>query len=375
MSEIEQSSEGINWYKIATILLSVAMLILTFISIVYYRHLLNVQQRAKIVNDKIIELQERLTYLEKIPKVTIDLITLQGSGLPEFAFSRMKSVPAVVTIKHITGETARGITTKISSETNIFNVFTGESIEPFTYEVSEDKRSVVFDIPQLRRGSSVQATLMQRGLGALKHETRIDVGEIGDWTTTIRPLFFTGSKWAEGLPEKRFKFASIRNIKEVEEIDPAEMTRTEEIKNKLVSLKIFRKIVKSEPFLSLSLSKFGSFGEFLIAALGTALFGILVMPLLHDLSQWPQNKKVLAAAEGERTLLGLKTSEIEEILGKWDRRIYRVHDSEQYNELWYYPCKKIIFPRKALKSAAVCFSEGKAVQVYYASRKTRPGPW
>ncbi len=104
-----------NWYKITTIILSIVMVVLTFISVILYRYLDKRKTNMEIISQKIGEFTKREDILSCIPKVDVLTMTLNESGFPETAFSSFPTVPAIVLIEHVGGETAKGITVSIIS--------------------------------------------------------------------------------------------------------------------------------------------------------------------------------------------------------------------------------------------------------------------
>lgn len=171
-----------NWYKAATIVLTSAMVLLTFLSVVYYRRVDREQSaeqsEQQLLDAKLDELKARREAVRRLPKISVQLSTLRDSGLPESAFSPLPRIPAVVGVQHVEGRTAHGITVRVDSEALIESVEIKSSIEDASYRITEDKKSVLIEIPKLRKGTSVEVTLMQSALGDLTHETRLDVGEL-----------------------------------------------------------------------------------------------------------------------------------------------------------------------------------------------------
>ena len=111
-----------NIYKVATIVLSAAMVVLTFVSVVYYRRLDDRSRRVQNLDDRIKAFQSRLDVVNRVPKVAVRVKTVKGSGLPESAFSGISAVPSVLQIDHQGGDTARGITVRLTVDAIVLRV-------------------------------------------------------------------------------------------------------------------------------------------------------------------------------------------------------------------------------------------------------------
>lgn len=167
-----------NWYKVATIVLSSAMVVITFISGVYYKRIDDRTKRLNKIESKIDKLHLQKEKIVRIPKVAITLMTLEESGLPQSAFDNLAEIPAVLRIKHSGGDTAKGITVNVSSSSNIIKFLPEPSVEKFSHEIDEDKRNLRLEIKQMRRDSNIQGTIMCSEMASLEVKPRIDAGTI-----------------------------------------------------------------------------------------------------------------------------------------------------------------------------------------------------
>lgn len=165
---------------------------------VYYHYVDARKQNVNLVSSKIGLLKNRKEQISRIPKIRVDVKTLKTSGLPESAFSTLPEVPLVLTVDHAEGETAQQITIRISSEMPISRIIPNDSIDLFDYQIDKSRHSAVFNIPQLRKESSIRATIMQRGLGEIKESIRIGVGKLAEVEDT-KLRKFTAAVFSSGL--------------------------------------------------------------------------------------------------------------------------------------------------------------------------------
>lgn len=176
MPDREAPQREKNWYKVTTIILSVAMVAIMFVSVIYYRNIDLRQKAEEKIEEKIDAIQARKAELLAVPKVKVFLLTLDKSGLPETAFKPLSKIPSVVRIEHAGGDTAKSITVEISSASDIVGFIPNSSVEDFTYRVSNNKKGLRIEVPQLRRDSVVEGTIMCLTIAALSSKVRIDTG-------------------------------------------------------------------------------------------------------------------------------------------------------------------------------------------------------
>lgn len=167
-----------NWYKAATLALSATMVVIMFVSGIYYKLSDERVRRMDAVQDKIGKFLDQRAKVSELPKVEISLLTLEKSGLPRSAFSGLAEVPAVVRVSHVGGRTARGISVDIESNSKILRFVPDSSVEIFSHTVAEDGKSLRIDIEQLRRKSVVSGTVLCEGIGALRADARVDQGQV-----------------------------------------------------------------------------------------------------------------------------------------------------------------------------------------------------
>lgn len=176
--EPKRQDGGKNWYKLATLLLSLAMVALTFVSVVTYRSLDAQHREEKRIENVISLLQEQDAVLKLIPRIRVTLIAIGKSGLPSSAFEALAEVPAVLRLRHVSGNTAKSITVEVVSAAKIVRFLPERSVEQFSFEISPDKHSLRIEVDQLRRNSIVQGTIMCDSIGGLVHTAGIDVGVV-----------------------------------------------------------------------------------------------------------------------------------------------------------------------------------------------------
>jgi len=187
MPKVDGPSPQRNWYKVATLALSAAMVGIMFVSGIYYKRIDNRTRRIDAVQDKIQKFLEQRSKVVEFPKVEVSLLTLEKSGLPRSAFSGLAEIPAVIRICHAGGGTARGISVNIESMSKILRFVPDSSVEAFSNTLSGDGKSLRIDVDQLRRKSTVSGTILCEGVGGLRAETRVDQGQVWDNDLSSQP--------------------------------------------------------------------------------------------------------------------------------------------------------------------------------------------
>lgn len=183
----DQGSER-NWYKVATVALSVAMLVVLFISGVYYRWVDERRTRVQRVEEKIDEVLVRGELLAVIPTIKIELQTLEQAGLPREAFADLNEVPAIIRVRHVGGETARDITIEITSSCGFTDFRPSPSIETVTWRLDDNSDRLLIQIPQIRPNSVVEGVIKCRRIAQVHYEALIAQGRLSQGDTVVAPI-------------------------------------------------------------------------------------------------------------------------------------------------------------------------------------------
>ena len=367
MSEAKDRS----WHKTATIVISTVTLILSFISVIYYKQMDLRNQRIHQIDDKIKAFQDRLEVLNRIPKVAVEIKTLKSSGLPESAFQGISPLPSVVEITHKGGATARGITIQVQSNSPILQVLPDKSIDSLSVSVAKDGKAVTFDIPQLRRDELLRATIMHRGLATLDLATRIDEGEIikttpqspegsGDDTRirTREGQFLQTMKAYEPERKSFSRFVALISFEAAQELSPDDFTSVNDVLAVIEGLKLVRREVAEEP--TISIIPQSQFSVFMIAGLLS-----LALMFVVDVVNFYVKKRILKAREANNLKIGQKNSEVVAMIGTLNRTRSAIKNSTECDELWYYHGYDKLFIRKSVPGVAIFLSNGIVSKVEY----------
>jgi len=334
-----------NWYKIATILLSVITVTISFVSGIYYKRTGERQQKLDRIDQKIEKLILQKEKLLRVPKVEVLLQTLEKSGLPENAFQTLGEIPAVVQIRHAGGETARGITVEIMSNADILKFTPDPSVEQFTYSVDPSKKKTRIEIPQLRANSCVQGTITTNRITPLTFQTSIDQG-------SLMQRKGEELKWID----------KIMPYEEMEKLNPTSVTSIDEINRLVDKLRVIQKQERDR-------SVFDSAP----AGLNVLLSGIapiLIIVLFFFQREYIRGKKGhrlgnrIGRSKMDGSLkLGMSGSEVKQILGE-PQRISTREVGSGPKERWEYTPRASLFYGWQ-PDAFITLREGKIVQVEY----------
>ena len=346
-----------NWYKLATIFLTIVTIVISFISSVYYR-------RADRRNERLKELEARTDALlvrrEKIratPKVDVTLLTLASSGLPEAAFGSLREVPAVLRIQHSGGSTAKGVTVVIEATEPITRVTPGTSVENYVTRLSEDKRVFTIDVPQLRPKAALDVILMSRGVSRWTSTASVAEGVIPD----SEPR--TQAEFLEYWSRRR-----MLRTDDDEPIDPSTVSSEEQIADMLQRLRAEVRTERGRPLLLPESGRVALWGVLLI------LVVLLIALGTYDLVRGREAKRIgqriRDASLHGRVEPGGSRETVERILGEPDK-ITVEGDSTSPAEVWHYqPYDSLFFGSQP--HATVRFVANGIVSVEYQLKGDEP---
>lgn len=317
-----------NWYKVATILLSGAMVLIMFVTGIYYRAHDSSSQRIAKIEEELEKVTNRKSSIEKTPTVSVELLTLEKSGLPSSAFSGLDAVPAVIRLEHVRGETAEGISLRVRSYARILEYLPDASVEESSYEISDDRYSLRVDIPKLRRDSKLQGTIRCSRVSRIDLDIRIDNGVI------LQDL----DRRARQNQKRRYL-----TYNDLTSIDPAEFVTIPQIETALQDLSSLIKKERGEREETGRASFWSYFTDFLItiAYILIPMFGLIYLISRHfdrksgEVGQALGDKIGKAIADG-RISIGTPIEEVRGILGV-PGKVSRTQDTVQPDqETWEY---------------------------------------
>lgn len=357
INEKQKAENGIS-LKFITISIAAIGLFLTFLSVVYYRHSDRQQQKLDFIDNKINALLGKQDEINNTPRVLVKLKTVRSSGLPEAAFSKIKSVPALLELENLGGEAADDITVIITSEAKITGVTVDDAMDKLTHNFHEnltDIRTVKFDITQLRPQKIVSAIIYQDGLGNLQ----IDDQAIGSGTFVTLET--------DDVSRIRERFGYSISFDEAQEIFVNEFTGIDgmdDIVEIVGLLKELKSRVQSESFLDWT--------SWLLPLLAfpAGVVPMIIIQVLSDLLGRPKRRIVINIIKSKEVVEGANTSDVERLLGKADSR-FAVENSDEFAECWLYPPKSAWFNPKKIPGLAVYFGpDDKAAKLTYLSDPT-----
>jgi hypothetical protein len=358
MSEIPDQR---NWYKLSTILLSGATVILGLLSLLSFRDVNQRGQLIKSIDAKIDQLQTRADKISHTPQVQVVLTSLKSSGLPAAAFSTISEVPAVLTVRHVSGETAQGISVRVNSKSRITKIIPGECLDPSEYHLQDDGMSVVFYIPRLRKGSIFDATIMQNGLNDIGEITSIDVGTI--MSTDKIQTFADIRRSVDTLELSKIignmsKFITLPRVNSVDDIDKLnilEFNDVNQITTMIDELNTFKSEIRSGQLFNISYDMLTYLCVVMILA------GLFIM---YDLVKYLSKKRIKTALNGNRIVEGLSEAVALKALGTYGREICCVTDClESSNKIWIYGPSRSFILHRQLPGVAIYFSDEKVIHV------------
>lgn len=344
-----------------TIVLSGAMVILTFTSVIYYRYSDLVKNQIDACSKKIDAFNNRHEALTRIPIVQVEIKTLKGSGFPESAFSLLPTVPSVLSVSHVRGETAKGITIKLSSESEIVQVIPEPSTEESFHKLSDDSHCVSFQINQLRKDSSIHAMIMHKGLGKVTLTKSIDIGKFSNGLNN-QPS--DDKKLKKLLDQSMLLKISPKflgnsfDLSDINDLSPDYYSDTMEIEQINYGLKELRRNIAKQPFIYISPNAY------------LALLGMLMLLCLYELTHATFldtliDHKGTYALRNYLLQSDMTIKEAKSLLGKWNRQQYKVIKGDGILDLWIYPpVKKLLFI-KGCPGCIIVLSKEKINEVYY----------
>lgn len=169
-------NEPINYYKIATLVLSVITVVIAIVSGVYYKRLELSRNFEEATNRLIERLQDRRLEIESIPTIDVDITSLNDAGLPATMLESLQIVPASVVLKHKSGGTVGNITLVVHSSRKIVDVAVDSPLEQTNFTISDDLQQIKIEVVQMRPSSSVAITITTNGVSRIDVQTAIEVG-------------------------------------------------------------------------------------------------------------------------------------------------------------------------------------------------------
>jgi hypothetical protein len=199
-------------------------------------------------------------------------------------------------------------------------------VDPWTYSIAADGRAVVFEVPQLRRGEGLSATIMHRGLATVTETTRIDQGEI----LSERPRDSDrGEVVPVGVDLRRYLSLGEQSAGP-DPSDPSEFTGVDALQAAIQTLKHRKERTELEPIIDVGLS-------FDLILLEVAMLGLCVaVPFIVERVDFALRNKIQKARDAGSLSAGAKKIEVEAQLGKWSRTILRQEGSPADDQIWYY---------------------------------------
>lgn len=315
------TSKERNWYKIATFVLAVATLTVSFISGVYLKRVDQRNQRVAAIEAKIQTVQERREKLKNTPRVAIQLLTISRSGLPETAFQSLKEVPAVIRIRHHGGLTVKGITVLVESSYPIIRLLTDVSTDHYETKLSDDGRLLTIDVPQLRPQSNIDLTVMCGGPTHFTATTRIAEGEV----------------YEQPAEQKVNETMLATDSNSLEQLDPNALTTDIEIARELDNLTVLLKQEREQPLL---IGDFGNTGSFILTSFGPLAVSLLVyVVFLYFRGRNANERGNRIGRVHSQNLLkaGNTKDEVRQLIGEPDRIILTSGDALTQEEWLYEP--------------------------------------
>ncbi len=241
-------------------------------------------------------------------------------------------------------------------------------MEKFSYNISPDSHSILFQIPQLRKGSSIYATLLQRGLGKLTHTTSIDIGTI---ITKKKPKGSKESRSAKNLEsiiDSNFAldFRLNKNtfdLSDVRDLSSESLESVKEIRQAIINLKWLRREVENQSLIDIGPND--SFIWFMLLSMPIIipLFVIIVIGINYTISII--RKKAVLSIKEHLIKSGIPKKEAEINLGKLLRMKYKIIDNDKYSELWLYPpVDKFLFTKDSAGCVLLISGEEVADIIY-----------
>lgn len=303
-----------NWYKVATVILSIVAVAISFTSGIYYKRVDQRAARIDEIDKKIESFQVQRERLRAVPRIEVKLLTLAGTGFPESVFKELREFPSVVRIGHAGGGTVKDATVLVTSTAVIGRIVSSPSVESYRTNLSEDRRSVTVDVPLLRPGSLIDLTLMAEDLPTLAVTTRVAEGVVLDEVSESNEA--NESRLLQPLG--------------VEAIDPADYTTEEGIERALAQLRFIRNIERTRPLL------LGEFGSFIAGSLALAFgwLAIFIGWLYHVGRRARARGNRIGRAKRDNALkIGSTKEEVRAALGTPDSAA-AITEGEKTFELW-----------------------------------------
>lgn len=339
-----------NWYKVATLILSVAMIGIMFVSGIYYKRVEKRDRRVAKVQERIGKLLERKKELERVPKVEVEVLTLKESGLPEFAFESLNEVPGVVCVRHGGGETAIGITVQVKSSAEIVRYIPDTSVEGSSYRISKDKRSLTLEIPRLRRNSVIQGTIMSSGIGSMSFNERIDKG-----------ILLDQKEAAEGIVASPFRFSDL------EALDVGAFSSVRDVEDAVARLRLLSKEETQTQWSPLT----GGLVAALVSVLGAFVIMVISLTVIYFRGRQSHElgKLIMQCKDEGLIQVGMAKEKVREILGVAEEVSTKLSEGVPSEEWVYKPRPSFFHSRRGGSQwepdMFVNFKDGKVTSFEY----------
>lgn len=317
MPEQVGEKKGFNWYKVATVVLTIAMVGIMFVSGIYYRGIEERNRKTDKIEEKIDKLREQRERIRKIPTVEILLQTLEESGLPRSAFKDLPQIPAVISIRHAGGDTAKGVTVVVESLCDITSYLPEPCIEEFAFQISEDKKRLTMDVPQLRKDSVVQGTIMCDCIGKMSFTARVDEGKVVDIGSTEEKESIEGYTYAD-----------------LDRMNPRSFSSESTVDDAIEKLRF---LIKKERGLAPSRSTDGAAValEVMMRVMVVVMCLLVVGLLLRGVRARKQGNKIGSCKEQGLIKVGMSALQVEKVLGV-PHSISIVAGKDSDVEIWKY---------------------------------------
>jgi len=317
-----------NWYKIATVVLSVVTLVISFVSGVYYRRVDARNDRLKQLEGRVDALLARREKLRSTPRVDVALLTLAKSGLPEAAFQSLREVPAVLRIQHASGGTAKGLTVVVESTEPIVKVTPATSVENYTTRTSEDQRVFTIDVPQMRPKSALDVIFMSRGASTWKSTASLAEGLISD----------------SSEDERRTEYVDYQEYLQARagdsEIEPDSINSEATLAEMIAAVRRLMKYERDRPLLLPDPI------STLLLFVGLSLSVGIIIFSIHEIIRGRiarrAGRRIREASAEHRLTLGLSKDAVRKVLGEPDTVVLE-GDGTSTTEIWRYEPYEAMF--------------------------------
>lgn len=180
MDHIPQQKKKSEWtgYKIATVIISVASILVIFIQAIFNNYYNQRWQEIDYYETKLGNKRQELIKMQQKPKVVLKTQTLEKAGLSKHMLKSLSAIPSTLSIEHVGGETAEGIFLSVKSSEPIIQFQKWESPEDFTVERdTTNNSSIKLHATKLHKGTIIGVTVSTKKPTELDIQLLIDKGE------------------------------------------------------------------------------------------------------------------------------------------------------------------------------------------------------